>query len=54
MSSLLKPEGNERVSIDKGIPSVRKPVGIKTFKQDTSGSRLGFGEVEVRPAPVSR
>jgi hypothetical protein len=49
VSSLLKSQDDGLQA--KVIPVNKKPTGIKTFKHDSSGSRLGFGEVETKPPP---
>lgn len=50
IENLLKPEPKAEFS-QKVVPVSKKPYGIKTFKHSTSGTRLGFAEVEVKPAP---
>ena len=49
VSNLLQPEPNHDIA-KKVVHVAKKPVGIKTFKHDSSGTRLGFAEVEVKPA----
>ena len=38
----------ETKDVGKVILQPKKPMGIKTFKHDSSGSRLGFGEVQIK------
>ena len=47
VSNLLQPEPTPE-PVKKVI--AKKPTGIKTFKHDASGTRLGFAEVDVKPA----
>lgn len=58
VSTLLKSTdvGDSGFKKNKIVENSKKFVGIKTYKHDTSASRLGFGEVETtrKTVPVNR